>query len=113
MVSYDKKTLERMINGTLSWDELRVIISGNKDADRFDKILDILQDNVAWPEKIILPLHEHLYIVLKDNHRIVKCDCGHYPKDHYAREGWCDECGCTWYYPNYRYILRKKKENKK
>jgi len=76
MVSYDKKTLERMINGTLSWDELRVIISGNKDADRFDKILDILQDNVAWPEKIILPLHEHLYIVLKDNHRIVKCDCG-------------------------------------
>ena len=77
MVSYDKKTLERMINGTLSWDELRVIISGNKDADRFDKILDILQDNVAWPEKIILPLHEHLYIVLKDNHRIVKCDCGH------------------------------------
>lgn len=40
----------------------------------------------------------------------VKCDCGHYPKDHYGRQGWCDKCGCTWYYPNYRYILRKKAE---
>jgi hypothetical protein len=40
----------------------------------------------------------------------VKCDCGHYMKYHHAREGWCDECGCTWYYPNHRYILRKKKE---
>jgi hypothetical protein len=45
-------------------------------------------------------------------HSRVKCDCGHYPKDHYVREGWCDECGCTWYYPNHRYILRKKKEKK-
>jgi len=46
-------------------------------------------------------------------HSRVKCDCGHYPKDHHAREGWCDECGCTWYYPNHRYILRKKKEKNK
>ena len=43
----------------------------------------------------------------------VKCDCGHYPKDHYNRRGWCDECGCTWYHPNYRYVLRKKAERKK
>ena len=70
MVSYDKKTLERMIRGELSWDELRLIISGRKDADRFDKIIEILQDGVTWPEKIILPLHEHLYIVLKDGKRI-------------------------------------------
>lgn len=40
----------------------------------------------------------------------IKCDCGHYPKDHYNREGWCDKCGCTWYYPNVRYIRRKQKE---
>lgn len=37
----------------------------------------------------------------------VKCDCGHYPKDHYLGGGCCDKCGCTWYYPNYRYILRQ------
>lgn len=53
-------------------------------------------------------------------HSRVKCDCGHYPKDHYLREGCCTAkvqwgkrkatCGCTWYYPNVNYILRKKKE---
>lgn len=42
----------------------------------------------------------------------VKCDCGHYPKDHYVREGQCGRCGCTWYHPNYRYVLRRRKEAK-
>jgi len=77
MVTYDKKTLERMINGKLSWDELKPIISGRKDSNRFDLILKILQDRVSWKEKIILPLHEHLHIVAKDGQRIVKCDCGY------------------------------------
>jgi len=45
-------------------------------------------------------------------HSRVKCDCGHYPKDHYNREGWCDKCGCTWYWPNVRYQLKKQKEEK-
>lgn len=40
----------------------------------------------------------------------VKCDCGHYMKDHFAEKGCCNKCGCTWYYPNVKYILRKKKE---
>ena len=40
----------------------------------------------------------------------VKCNCGHYPKDHYSGWGWCDKCGCTWYWPNDKYILRKQKE---
>jgi hypothetical protein len=42
-------------------------------------------------------------------HSKIKCNCGHYPKDHFAREGWCDRCGCTWYYPNDEYILKQKK----
>ncbi|MFX1277355.1 MAG: acetone carboxylase subunit gamma [Promethearchaeota archaeon] len=77
MVKYDKKTLERMIDGDLTWNELRPIISGRKDPDRFDMILEILQERVPWNEKILLPLHEHLYIVSKDGQRIVKCDCGY------------------------------------
>ena len=64
MVSYDKKTLERMINGKLSWDELKPIISGRKDPNRFDLIIEILQERVPWKEKIILPLQEHLHIFL-------------------------------------------------
>jgi acetone carboxylase gamma subunit len=86
MVKYDKRTLERMIEGKLSWDELRLIISGTKDADRFEKLLEILQERVKWPEQIILPLHEHLYIVLKENQRIVKCDCGYEFGDY--KENW-------------------------
>lgn len=53
-------------------------------------------------------------------HPNVKCDCGHRQKDHYQGNGWCHHsqhknpggCGCTWFYPNIRYINKKKKEAK-
>lgn len=90
MSNYDKKTLERMINGDLTWEELRLIISGVKDPDRFNKILEVLQDRVSWSEKIILPIHEHLYIVSKEGDRIIKCDCGHEFGDY--RENWKTKC---------------------
>ena len=46
----------------------------------------------------------------------VKCNCGHTAKHHY-KGGWCHsgdhpqagQCGCTWFYPNDKYILRKNK----
>ncbi len=73
----DKSILKRMIDGDLEWEELKPIISGTKDPNRFNKIVEILQERVPWSEKIILPLHEHLYIVSKQEQRIVKCDCGY------------------------------------
>jgi len=76
MVNEDKKTLERMLDGSLTWEEIKPIISGQKDANRFEKIMEILQERVKWKEKILLPLHEHLYIIAKNKQRIVKCDCG-------------------------------------
>jgi len=90
MPKYDKRTLERLIEGDLKWEELKPIISSDKDADRFDKILEILQEKVTWEEKIILPLHEHLYIVAKEGSRIVKCDCG-YEFGEYT-ENWKKKC---------------------
>ena len=72
----DKKTLERMLEGDLSWEQLKPIISDQKDPNRFDIIMKILQEKVKFKEKILLPLHEHLYIVSKNGERIVKCDCG-------------------------------------
>jgi acetone carboxylase gamma subunit len=90
MPKYDKKTLGRLIDGDLSWDELKPIIAGRKDADRFDMILEILQERVPWNEKIILPLHEHLYIVAKEGKRIVKCDCGYEFCDY--KENWKTKC---------------------
>ncbi len=90
MEKYDKKTLERMIDGDLSWEELKPIISGRKDPNRFNMILEILQNRVPWKKRIILPLHEHLYIVSKDGQRIVKCDCGHEFGDY--QENWKTKC---------------------
>jgi acetone carboxylase gamma subunit len=90
MVEHDKKTLARMLDGDLSWDELKPIVSGRKDPNRFEIILEILQEKVPWNEKIILPLHEHLYIVSKNGERIVKCDCGFEFGDY--RVNWKTKC---------------------
>ena len=90
MPMHDKRTLERMLDGDLSWEELKPIISGRKDPNRFDIILEILQRRVKWKEKIILPFHEHLYIVSKDGERIVKCDCGYEFGDY--RDNWKKRC---------------------
>jgi len=90
MAKYDKKTIERLINGDLTWNELKPIISGRKDPDRFENVLEILQEKVPWKEKIILPLHEHLYIVSKNEQRIVKCDCGYEFGDY--QENWKTKC---------------------
>jgi acetone carboxylase, gamma subunit len=76
MASYSKEEIENLIDGRLPWPRARAIISGPKDDDRFEKYLQILQKRVAWQEPILLPLTEHLYIVQKDDQRIVKCDCG-------------------------------------
>jgi acetone carboxylase gamma subunit len=79
-----------LIDGKLSWDEIKPIISGRKDHNRFDLILEILQNRVPWDEKIILPLHERLYIVAKESQRIVKCDCGYEFGDY--KENWKTRC---------------------
>jgi len=78
MPSYDRETLEMLIDGKLSWQEVRAIMGSFKDPDRFDKIIEILQDRVEWDDRILLPLALHLYIVQKpDGSRVVKCDCGY------------------------------------
>jgi acetone carboxylase gamma subunit len=87
---YDIETIESMIDGKLPWPELRLILSEEKDSDRFEKVMEILQRRVPWKEKILLPLHEHLYIVTKEGKRIVKCDCGYEFGDY--QENWKTKC---------------------
>lgn len=86
MTSYRKDEIKDLIDGKLEWSRARSIISAPKDDDRFDKYLDILQEQVQWKERILLPLGEHMYIVEKGEDRIVKCDCGHEFGDY--RENW-------------------------
>ena len=86
----DKKTLQRMLDGVLTWEQLKLIIGDHKDPSRFDAIIEILQAKLSWKERIILPLHEHLYIVSKNGERIVKCDCGYEFGDY--RINWKTKC---------------------
>jgi acetone carboxylase gamma subunit len=85
-VKLDKDTLRDLIDEKLPRAQVRAIQSSYKDADRFDKYVEILQERVSWPETIVLPFGEHLYIVLKEGAYVVKCDCGHEFCD--FRENW-------------------------
>ncbi len=76
-MSISKQDLADLYAGKLPSAGVRQIISRPKDADRFQQMLQIVQEHVSWPERILLPLGEHLFIVQKDRQRIVKCDCGH------------------------------------
>jgi len=70
-------------------------------------------------EKIIAKSQERQKARNKKFGRL-KCNCGHYLKDHYLGEGCCEAkvkvgrrkmtCGCTWYWPNDKYIIRKSEE---
>jgi acetone carboxylase gamma subunit len=74
----EKMTLKDMIEGKLVRQEVVEIQRRQKDPDRFEKILEIEQERVPWDDKIILPMQEKLYVVLKkDGRRVVKCFCGH------------------------------------
>jgi len=85
-VFYSKDTVRDLIDGKLPWEITKRIISDIKDADRFDKYVEILQERTKIKETILLPLTEHLYIVEKGDERIVKCDCGYEYGDY--RENW-------------------------
>jgi len=76
-MSYSKDDIRDLLEGRLAWDKIKEIMSSPKDDDRFDRCIEILQERVPWPERILMPLGEHLYVVDKSGERIVKCDCGH------------------------------------
>ena len=72
-----KDSLKLLIDGKLPWDDVKKMIRLTpKDADRFWKYLEVLQEKVTWKEKILLRISDHLYIVAKKGGRVVKCDCG-------------------------------------
>jgi acetone carboxylase, gamma subunit len=106
----DVEMLRDLMDERLARAQVRTIQSGYKDADRFDKYVEILQEQVPWDDQIVLPFGEHLFVVLKDDGEylahdersssiasaegsglapgrfIIKCDCGHEFCDY--RENW-------------------------
>lgn len=75
-MTLSREDLADLIDGQLPWPQVKAIVSSPKDDDRFQRLLEVLQARVAWPEKILMPLADHLYIVEQGAGRIVKCDCG-------------------------------------
>lgn len=84
--SCSKEVIRDLVEGKLPWAEVKSLISGHKDDDRFEKYVAVLQQKVSWRETILLPLTDELYIVQKGEDRIVKCGCGHEFGDY--RENW-------------------------
>jgi acetone carboxylase gamma subunit len=97
-VKLDKDVLRDLVDEKLPRGQVRAIQSGYKDADRFEKYLEILQERVPWDDRIVLPFGEHLFITVPSPGKpadgsaegagkyVVKCDCGHEFCDY--RENW-------------------------
>lgn len=86
MPEYSKDLIKDLIEGKLPPERVREIQSAEKDKGRFEKVLEIEQEKVAWKEKILVPLQEDLYVVEKGGQRIVKCSCGYEFGDY--RKNW-------------------------
>ncbi|MBI2528520.1 MAG: acetone carboxylase subunit gamma [Candidatus Rokubacteria bacterium] len=76
-VDWPKAILQQLLDGEVPDATLQEIQSRPKEENRFEKILEIEQGRVPWHERIVVPLQEHLYVVLRRGDLIVKCACGH------------------------------------
>jgi len=69
--------LRDLRDGNLDLQVLLEMQQSIKEEDRFETILKVEQEKVKFPEKILVPIGEHLYVVQKGSERVVKCACGH------------------------------------
>ena len=77
MAEFHKADIEKLIDGVLPWPATQDMLKSPKDADRFDKYVEIMQERVAFEHRILLPLTPALFIAAKDGKRVVLCKCGH------------------------------------
>ena len=86
-VNYPREVIEDLVDGNLPWRDLKQMMSSFKDPGRFDVYVEVLQDRVPWPDRILLPLSDNLFIVqTADGRRIVKSRAGHEFCDY--KENW-------------------------
>jgi acetone carboxylase, gamma subunit len=83
---HTRELIRDLVARKLEWRQIQSIQSAEKDPARFDTYLSVLQERVPWPEKILLPIHDHLFIVAKDGRAITKTLCGRDLDD--WRENW-------------------------
>ena len=71
VAGYPKEVLRDLIDGKLETERIKEIMVKPKDAGRFEKVIEILQERVSWKEQILLPISDRLFIVQKGKERIV------------------------------------------
>ena len=76
MTSYSKDVIRDLVSGQLPWHQTKRIMSAYKDDDRFFRYVEVLQERVAWADRILLPISDHLFIAEGPNGRVTKCECG-------------------------------------
>ena len=79
MSRIDKALVRQLVDGDINRQDARSLLRmETKDTERFWQYLEVLQERVPWPDRILLRISDHLYVVRKfeDDARVVKCDCG-------------------------------------
>lgn len=71
--------IRSLVEDDVSWDTVEDMLKlDKKDSDRFEKYMNVLEEEVDLDDKILLRIGDHLFIVRNDDgERVVKCDCGH------------------------------------
>jgi acetone carboxylase, gamma subunit len=92
-IQVTKAMLGDLMDGRLEDDYVqRMQRMQRKDTTRLETYLEVLQERARWPNKILLRLTDHLYVVRNETGagRLIKCDCGHEFGDY--RTNW--KLGC-------------------
>ena len=74
---WSEDVLRDLTEGNLDLPVLLEMQRSIKEEGRFEEILKVEQQKVTFPEKILVPIGEHLYVVQKGSEKVVKCDCGY------------------------------------
>lgn len=77
MNTQSKEVIRDLVSGRLPWPQTRRIMSAYKDDNRFWTWLAVLQERVAWDDRILLPVSDHLFITEGAEGRVTRCECGH------------------------------------
>lgn len=75
-VSYPVTMIRDLLAGRLPWPDTHQVMSGFKDADRFEKYRAIVQEELVGSDPVVLPIGERLVIVNSRSGFVVRCLCG-------------------------------------
>ncbi len=72
----EKDVTKALVSRELAWPDLLKLMREAKSSRRFEQVIEAYQGRVSWPEKILLPLGENLFIVAKGGKAIIKTAAG-------------------------------------